>query len=95
LARRHGVNPKTLAKWKKRMAMAELPTGPKEPKSRALSVDDEAAVGACRRPMLLPRDGCLDALQPTIRHLTRSSLRRYSHRHGVGRLPDLKDNKRN
>jgi len=33
LAARHGINPKTVAKWKKRGSVADLPTGPKQPKS--------------------------------------------------------------
>ena len=32
LAKRYGINPKTVAKWKKRTSVADLPTGPKEPK---------------------------------------------------------------
>jgi hypothetical protein len=35
LAKRHGINPKTVAKWKKRTAAIDLPTGPKEPRSAA------------------------------------------------------------
>ena len=30
LAKRYGINPKTVAKWKKRTSVADLPTGPKE-----------------------------------------------------------------
>ena len=33
LARRHGINPKTVAKWRKRCSVADLPTGPKHPRS--------------------------------------------------------------
>ena len=29
LAKRHGINPKTVAKWRKRSSVADLPTGPK------------------------------------------------------------------
>ena len=32
LARRHGINPKTVAKWKRRLSVADLRTGPREPK---------------------------------------------------------------
>jgi transposase-like protein len=28
LAKRHGINPKTVAKWRKRSSVADLPTGP-------------------------------------------------------------------
>ena len=37
LARRHGINPKTVAKWKKRTSAADLPTGPKAPRSTVLT----------------------------------------------------------
>src|SRR5205823_10826954 len=33
LAKRHGINPKTVAKWRKRSFVADLPTGPKQPSS--------------------------------------------------------------
>ena len=92
LARRYGINPKTVAKWKKRASVADLPTGPKEAKSTVLSVEDEAIVVAFRRHTLLPLDDCLYALQATIPHLTRSSLHRCLQRHGISRLPDVEDN---
>jgi hypothetical protein len=43
-----------------------------------------------RRQTLLPLDDCLYALQPTIPHLTRSSLHRCVQLHGISRLPRLK-----
>ncbi|WP_415926719.1 IS481 family transposase [Devosia rhizosphaerae] len=43
---------------------------------------------AFRRHTLLPLDDCLYALQPTIPHLTLSSLHRCLQRHGISRLPD-------
>ena len=93
LARRHGINQKTVAKWKKRSAAADLPTGPKDPKSTSLSPDDEAIIVAFRQHTLLPLDDCLYALQATIPHLTRSSLHRCLQRHGISRLPDIEDGK--
>jgi hypothetical protein len=54
-----------------------------------LSVEEEAVIAAFRRYTLLPLDDCLYALQPTIPHLTRSSLHRCLQRHGIGRLPDV------
>jgi len=42
---------------------------------------------------MLPLDDCLYALQPTIPHLTRSSLHRCLQRHGIGRLPEVEGDK--
>jgi hypothetical protein len=39
LAKRFGINQKTVAKWKIRETVADLPTGPKEAKSPVLSID--------------------------------------------------------
>src|SRR4029077_3414600 len=36
---------------------------------------------------------CLYALQPTIPHVTRSSLHRCLQRHGISRLPDVEGSK--
>jgi transposase InsO family protein len=94
LAKRYGINQKTVAKWRKRTSVADLRTGPKEPKSTVLSIEEEAIVVAFRRHTLLPLDDCLYALQPTIPHLTRSSLHRCLQRHGIGRLPDVEGDKR-
>ncbi len=93
LARRYGINQKTVAKWKRRTSVADLPTGPREPRSTRLSVTDEAIVVAFRRHTLLPLDDCLYALQATIPHLTRSSLHRCLARHGIGRLPEVEGDK--
>ncbi len=49
LSRRHGINPKTVAKWKRRAFTSDCPTGPKQPKSTVLSIEDEAIVVAFRR----------------------------------------------
>jgi transposase-like protein len=89
LAKRYGINQKTVVKWKGRTSVADLPTGPKEPKSTVLSIEEEAVIVAFRKHTLLPLDDCLYALQPTIPHLSRSSLHRCLQRHGIGRLPDV------
>src|SRR6266851_4731372 len=93
LSKRYGINQKTVAKWKKRSSLADLPTGPKEPKSTVLSIEDEAIVVAFRRHTLLPLDDCLYALQATIPHLTRSSLHRCLQRHAISRLPEVDGDK--
>ena len=88
LSMRHGVNPKTIAKWRKRTSVADRKTGP-APKSTVLSLEQEAVVVAFRRHTLLPLDDCLYALQATIPELTRSSLHRCLQRHDISRLPDV------
>jgi transposase InsO family protein len=93
LAERHGINPKTVAKWKKRAFVHDAPMGPKDPRSTVLTVEDEAIAVAFRRHTLLPLDDCLYALQATIPHLTRSSLHRCYQRHGISRLPDIEGDK--
>jgi transposase-like protein len=74
LARRHGITPKTVAKWKKRTSVQDQRTGPKDPRSTVLTLKEEAIVVAFRRHTLLPLDDCLYALQPTIPHLIPASL---------------------
>ena len=93
LAKRYGINQKTVAKWKKRTSVADIPTGPTEPKSTVLSGDDEGIIVAFRRHTLLPLDDCLYSLQATIPHLTRSSLHRCLQRHGISRLPEVEGDK--
>ncbi len=94
LAKRYGINQKTVAKWKKRTSVADLPTGPREPTSTVLSIEEEAIIIAFRRHTLLPLDDCLYALQATIPHLTRSSLHRCLQRHGISRLPEVEGDKK-
>lgn len=89
LAVRYGINPKTVAKWKKRPFVHDAPMGPKEPASTVLTKEEEAMVVAFRQHTLLPLDDCLYALQPTIPHLSRSALHRCYQRHGVSRLPEV------
>jgi hypothetical protein len=89
LSRELGINPKTVAKWRKRAAVEDVQTGLKEPRSTVPTEEEKAAVVAFRRHTLLPLDDCLYALQPSIPHLTRSSLHRRLQRHGISRLPDI------
>ncbi|MGO7733574.1 IS481 family transposase, partial [Rhizobium johnstonii] len=93
LAKRYGINQKTVAKWRKRTSTTDLVTGPKEPRSTVLSIEEEAVIVAFRRYTLLPLDDCLYALQPTIPHLTRSSLHRCLQRHGISKLVDVEGDK--
>ena len=88
-AKRFGISPTTVQKWRRRQTTADARMGPKEPRSTVLTVEEEAVVVAFRRHTLLPLDDCLYALQPTIPHLRRSSLHRCLQRHGIARLPDV------
>jgi transposase-like protein len=88
LAARYGINPKTVAKWRRRTSVADARMGPKEPCSTVLSKEEEALIVAFRKHALLPLDDCLYALQATVPHLTRSSLHCCLQRHGIARLPE-------
>ena len=46
LAKRYGINQKTVAKWRNRASTADLATGPTEPRSTILSPEEEAVVVA-------------------------------------------------
>ncbi len=93
LSQTYGINPKTVQKWRKRATVEDRNTGPRNPRSTVLSEDEEAIIVAFRRHTLLPLDDCLYALQPSIPHLTRSSLHRCLQRHGISRLPDVTGDK--
>jgi transposase InsO family protein len=91
LAQQYGINPKTVAKWKQRSEVQDAPMGPKQAHSTVLSTEEEALIVAFRKYTLLPLDDCLYVLQETIPHLTRSSLHRCLQRHGISRLPEVRD----
>jgi len=89
LAKRYGISPTTVQKWRKRSSTADAKMGPKEVRSSVLTAEEEAIIVAFRRHTLLPLDDCLYGLQPTIPHLTRSALHRCLQRHGISRLPEM------
>jgi transposase InsO family protein len=88
LARRYGLNPKTVAKWRKRDGTDDMPIGPKPARHRKLTAEEEGTIVRFRAHTLLPLDDCLYALQARIPHLSRSSLHRCLQRHGVSRLAE-------
>ena len=53
LSERHGLNPKTVVKWKKRDFIDDAPMGPKEVRSTVLTPEEEAIIVAFRRYTLL------------------------------------------
>ena len=93
LSKQYAINPKTVAKWKKRKHVQDAPMGPKEPRSTVLSPEEEAICVAFRKHTLLPLDDSLYALQPSIPRLSRSSLHRCFQRHGISRLPEIDGDK--
>ena len=93
LARRFGISPTTVQKWRKRSSATDARMGPKQVHSTVLSTEQEALVVAFRRHTRLPLDDCLYALQPNIPQLTRSSLHRCLQRHDISRLPKAAEDK--
>jgi transposase InsO family protein len=96
LAARYGLNPKTVAKWRRRTFTADARMGPSRPRSTVLTEAEEAIVVEFRRRTLLPLDDVLGCLRETIPALSRSALHRCLQRHGISRLPqgDEKASKR-
>jgi transposase-like protein len=75
LVKRYGIDPKTVAKWKKRAGVDDLKTGPKEPRSTSLSAEEEAIIVAFRRHTLLPLD---DSSTPCRRRFRGSPGHRFT-----------------
>ncbi len=93
LAARHGLNHKTVAKWRKRAFVHDAPMGPRMVRSMVLAPEEKAIIVAFRRHTLLPLDDCLYALQATLPNLTRSSLHCCLKRHGISRPPQIAGDK--
>ena len=83
LSRELGINPKTVAKWRKRATVEDMKTRPKAPHSTTLSEAEEAMVLAFRRhtllPLACPREGGglplrLAAVDPAVDALGAASL---------------------
>lgn len=87
LARRYGINEKTVRKWRSRSGVEDEAMGPKERASTALSALEEAAIVALCVQARLPLDDVYVALKDVIPHLSRSSFHRCLQRHGISRLP--------
>jgi hypothetical protein len=52
LAKRHEINPKTVAKWKKWTSVSDLSTGPKDAGSTVLTVEEEAVIAESTKRLL-------------------------------------------
>jgi len=92
LAGQYGINPKTVAKWRKRSSVDDAAMGP-EPRSTVLTEEQEAVAVAFRKQTLLPLDDGLYTLQATIPRLTRSAMHRCFQRNGISRLSNVEGNK--
>ena len=62
VAAKHSLNPKTVAKWRKRTHTTDAPMGPRQRRTAALSAAEEAMVVEFRRRTLLPLDDVLGIL---------------------------------
>src|SRR5215212_8131133 len=91
LAARYGLNPKTVAKWRKRTTTADAPMGPSRARSTTLTEAEEAIVVEFRRRTLLPLDDVLGCLREAIPALSRSALHRCLVRHCISRLPQSEE----
>src|SRR4051812_28678730 len=78
LAKRYGVSPTTVQKWRKRSTTADARMGPKEVRSTVLTREEEAIVVAFRRHTLLALHDCLYGLR-------QRALARYAPRRRLGR----------
>jgi transposase InsO family protein len=87
LAKRYGLNPKTVAKWRRRSTTFDATMGPRVPRSTVLTELEEAIIVEFRRRTLLPLDDVLGCLRDSIPRLSRSALHRCLERHGISRLP--------
>lgn len=87
LAKKYGINEKTVLKWRNRQSVEDMPMGPRERRSTVLSPMEEAAIVALRVQARLPLDDVYIALKDVIPHLSRSSLHRCLQRHGISQLP--------
>lgn len=87
LAKRYGINEKTVLKWHHRQSVEDMSMGPKERRSTVLSPMEEAAIVALRVQVRLPLDDVYIALKDVPPQLTRASLHRCLQRHGISRLP--------
>ena len=86
LARRHGVNRKTVAKWRQRTTASDSPMGPQVFRSTVLDPEQEAVIVAFRKHTRLPLDDCLRCLKKQIPGLKRSALHRCLRRHGLSKI---------
>lgn len=86
LAKKYGINEKTVGKWKHRTTTEDAKMG-RARKSTVLTETEEELICVFRKATQLSLDDCYITLKELIPHLSRSSLHRCLQRHGLSRLP--------
>src|SRR5271166_477961 len=86
LAKRYGVDRKTIAKWKARKFSSDVRMRPKNPRSKFLTLDDEVIILAYRWRTRLSLDDSLVRLRRLMPQLSRSALYRCLERHGLSKI---------
>jgi hypothetical protein len=86
LAKRHGVNRKTIAKWKARESLSDERMGPKNPRSSLLTLETEAIILAYGWRTRLALDDAHIRLRRLMPKLSRSTLYRCLKRRGLSRV---------
>jgi hypothetical protein len=90
LAKRHGVNRKTIAKWKAREFTSDARMGPKNPRSSLLSHEEETIILAYRWRTRLALDALHLRLRRIMPKLSRSTLYRCLKRRGLSKIGSTK-----
>ena len=86
LAKRYGVDRKTIAKWKARKFSSDVRMGPKNPRPKFLTLDDEMIILAYRWRTRLSLDDSLVRLRRLMPQLSRSALYRCLERYGLSKI---------
>jgi hypothetical protein len=86
LAKRHGVNRKTIAKWKARESLSDERMGPKNSRSSLLTLETEVIILAYRWRTRLALDDAHFRLKRLMPKLSRSTLYRCLKRRGLSRV---------
>jgi hypothetical protein len=86
LAKRHGVNRKTIAKWKAREFIFDERMGPKKARSSLLTLHDDTIILAYRWRTRLGLDDAHLRLKRLMPNLSRSTLYRCLKRRGLSRI---------
>src|SRR3546814_13277817 len=74
LAKRYGINEKTVIKWRSRPSVEDMPVGPKERRRTVLSPMAEAASVELRVRARMPPEDILTALRDVRPNLRRTCL---------------------